>query len=483
MPLPGRHTQGVTTVTRARSTRRPSRSAAATTTLGVLLALSSVLVSALALAAPAQAAGTGHVRLPARAKLAHACAVTSTTSFHTTTRFRCFADRRTDIAPLPRGTTTSASFKAARAAAGYTAAVTPPGLHPADLTAAYQLPSSTRGVGQTVYIVDAYNYPNAESDLAVYRAQYGLPACTTANGCFRQVNQNGLASPLPATDNGWAAEMALDLDMVSAVCPNCNITLVEANDASGNMMTAVARANTMGAKFVSMSWGGVESKSAAAYDAAYFKSTGVVYTASSGDSGFNGALYPASSNRVVAVGGTSLTRASNNRGWTESAWSGAGSGCSGVEDRPAWQSGNPGCTTRAFTDISAVADPSTGVSVYVTTGGTGWSVYGGTSASSPIIAAAFALAGPPASGSKPAQTLYSHRSRLNDVTTGSNGSCSPSVLCHATTGWDGPTGLGTPSGIGAFSASRGTRPAGVMGRYFSVRPVPVIVNDSVRADR
>ncbi len=241
MPLPGRHTQGVTTtVAMARSTRRPTRSAAATTTLGVLLALFSILVSALALAAPAQAAGTGHVRLPAQAKLAHACSVTSTMSFHTTTKFRCFAERRTDIAPLPHGTTTSASFKAARAAAGFKAAVTPPGLHPADLTAAYQLPSSTRGVGQTVYIVDAYNYPNAESDLAVYRAQYGLPACTTANGCFRKVNQNGLTSPLPATDNGWAAEMALDLDMVSAVCPNCNITLVEANDSSGNMMTAVA---------------------------------------------------------------------------------------------------------------------------------------------------------------------------------------------------------------------------------------------------
>ncbi len=122
------------------------------------------------------------------------------------------------------------------------------------------------------------------------------------------------------------------------------------------------------------------------------------------------------------------------------------------------------------------------MSVYLTTGGSGWSVYGGTSASSPIIAAAFALAGPPSAGSKPGQTLYSHRSRLNDVTTGSNGSCSPSVLCHATTGWDGPTGLGTPSGIGAFSTSRGTRPTAVMGHYFSLRPVPVIVNDSVRAD-
>jgi hypothetical protein len=484
MPLPGRHTQGVTTsVTTARRTRNPTRSAAATTTLGVLLALLSVPVSALALAAPAQAAGTGHVRLPAQAKLAHACSVPSTISLRTTTRFRCFAERRTDIAPLPHGTTTSASFKAARAAAGFTAAVTPPGLHPADLTAAYSLPSSTRGVGQTVYIVDAYNYPNAESDLAVYRAQYGLPACTTANGCFRKLNQNGLTSPLPATDNGWAAEMALDLDMVSAVCPNCNITLIEANDASGNMMTAVGQANTLGAKFVSMSWGGVESKSAAAYDAAYFKPSGVVYTASSGDSGFNGALYPASSNRVVAVGGTSLSRSGNDRGWTESAWSGAGSGCSGVEDRPAWQAGNPGCSTRAFTDISAVADPSTGVSVYLTTGGSGWSVYGGTSASSPIIAAAFALAGPPSAGSQPGQTLYSHRSRLNDVTTGSNGSCSPSVLCHATTGWDGPTGLGTPNGIGAFSTSRGTHPAGVMGRYFATRPAPVVVTNVVPAGR
>jgi hypothetical protein len=473
MPVPGRQPEGGTTTV---TTACTPRSAARARTLGVLLAAAATLVSLLVAAPPAQAAATRHVMRPARATAAHACSTT------TTMRFRCFAEKRTDAPVLPRGTTTSAAFTAARRAAGFSAQVTPPGLHPADLTSAYALPSATRGYGQTVYIVDAYNYPNAEADLAVYRAQYGLPACTTDNGCFRKVNQSGATTPLPATDNGWAAEMALDLDMVSAICPNCRITLVEANDAGGSMLTAVARANTMGARYVSMSWGGLESQSAPAYDAAYFGRPGVVYTAASGDSGYDtGGFYPASSNRVVAVGGTALTPAGNARGWTESAWSGAGSGCSGVETRPTWQTGT-GCSTRSVADISAVADPATGVSVYVTTGGSGWSVYGGTSASAPIIAAAYALAGPQSTAT-PAQTLYAHRSQFNDVTTGSNGSCTPAVLCHAGAGWDGPTGLGTPRGTTVFTATRRTTPNAVTGRYYAVRPAPVVITAAVPAGR
>jgi subtilase family serine protease len=393
---------------------------------------------------------------------------TATTPGH----YACFALRRTDLAVVPATAT--------GAGARFAAQASPPGLHPADLTAAYGLPSATGGAGQTVYIVDAYNYPNAEADLAVYRSQFGLPACTTANGCFRKVNQNGTASPLPTSNQGWSGEMALDLDMVSAVCPLCHITLVEANDAGINMLVSVARANTMGAKFVSMSWGGTETVSAPNFDSAYFAPSGVVYTASSGDSGYaGGVIYPASSNRVISVGGTSLTTAATARGWAETAWSGAGSGCSAYEAKPAWQGVVSACPKRGGTDISAVADPNTGVSVYLTYGTSGgWAVYGGTSAAAPIVAAAYALAGQQPGGTSPAKSLYSRPGKLYDVTSGSTGSCSPAVLCHAGTGWDGPTGLGTPHGIAAFKTSRATNPTAVVGPY-RLRPPANVVHASV----
>jgi subtilase family serine protease len=367
--------------------------------------------------------------------------------------------------------------------ATFAAQAGPAGLHPEDLRSAYGLPS-TGGEGQTVYIVDAYNDPNAEADLAVYRSQFGLPPCTTANGCFRKVNQNGSASPLPANDGGWAGEIALDLDMVSAICPTCHITLIEAIDPTINMLVAVGRANAMGAKFVSMSWGGTETASAPNFDNAYFAPTGVVYAASSGDSGYaGGAIYPASSNRVIAVGGTRLSPAANARGWTETAWADAGSGCSAHEAKPVWQGGLSACSKRAGTDISAVADPGTGVSVYLTYGGSGWSVFGGTSAAAPIVAAAYALAGQQPGGASPAKALYSQPSKLYDVTSGSTGSCSPAVLCTAGQGWDGPTGLGTPHGLGAFKAARASNPTAVVSRYWKGRPVPVVVNASVPARR
>jgi subtilase family protein len=405
--------------------------------------------------------------------------------------YSCFALRRTDVAPLSA---------AAAARSTFTAQAGPAGFHPADLVAAYGLPSN-RGGGQTVYIIDAYNDPNAEADLAVYRSQFGLPPCTTANGCFRKLNQNGATSPLPANNTGWSGEIALDLDMVSAICPLCHITLIEANDPSINMLAAVGQATSMGAKFVSMSWGGTESASAPTFDNAYFAPTGVVYAASSGDNGYaGGTIYPASSNRVIAVGGTSLSHSGNARGWAEAAWSGAGSGCSAYEAKPGWQSGIGACTKRAATDISADADPNTGVSVYLTYGGSGWAVYGGTSAAAPIVAAAYALAGPQPNSASPAKTLYAHRGRLNDVTSGSTGTCSPAVLCAAGLGWDGPTGLGTPQGLGAFTASRATKPAAVVAPYrlrapttvtksavispfWGNRPVSTVVNAAVPGPR
>ncbi len=336
----------------------------------------------------------------------------------------------------------------ARSGAGYNGS-SPAGYNPADLRSAYSLPSSTAGSGQTVAIVDAYNDPNAESDLGVYRSQFGIPACTTANGCFRKVNQSGGTS-YPRNNGGWSQEISLDLDMVSAICPNCHILLVEASSSSlSNLGTAVNEAAKLGATEISNSYGGSESSSDTSYDSSYYNHPGIAVTASSGDSGY-GAQYPAASQYVTAVGGTTLNKASNTRRWTETAWSSAGSGCSKYDPKPSWQK-DSGCSKRTIADVSAVADPNTGVSVYDSysyQGYSGWLVFGGTSVSSPIIASVYALAGNAASvsyGSYP----YGHRSSLNDVTSGSNGSCG-TYICNAGVGYDGPTGLGTPNGTGGF---------------------------------
>ncbi|MFH8339739.1 peptidase S8 [Streptomyces sp. AM6-12] len=338
---------------------------------------------------------------------------------------------------------------------------TPTGYGPSDLQSAYGLASAaaSKGAGETVAIVDAYDDPNAAADLATYRSYYGLPACTTANGCFKKVSQTGSTTSLPTADSGWAGEISLDLDMVSAACPNCNILLVEAKSASmTNLGTAVNEAVKLGAKYVSNSYGGSESSSDTSYDSSYYKHAGVVITASAGDEGY-GAEYPAGSQYVTAVGGTALKKASNARGWSESVWNtssteGTGSGCSAYDAKPSWQT-DTGCAKRMIADVSAVADPATGVSVYDSYGadGTGWNTYGGTSASSPLIASVYALAGTPSSGSYPAKFPYAKAgtSALNDVTSGSNGSCSTSYFCTARSGYDGPTGLGTPEGVSAFT--------------------------------
>ena len=327
---------------------------------------------------------------------------------------------------------------------------TPGGLGPSDLQGAYALPSSSAGSGQTVAIVDAQDDPNAESDLATYRSQYGLPACTTANGCFKKVDENG-GTNYPTADSGWAGEISLDLDMVSAVCPNCKILLVEATQPStADLGTSVNTAVSLGAKYVSNSYGGAEDPSDPSSDTSYFNHPGVAITVSAGDSGY-GAQYPAASQYVTAVGGTSLSRNSSSRGWGETVWNGTGSGCSAYDAKPSWQT-DSGCSNRTIADVSAVADPNTGVAVYDSYQATGWNVYGGTSASSPIIASVYALAGAPGASDYPASYPYAHTpTGLNDVTSGSNGSCSPSYLCTAGPGYDGPTGLGTPNGVTAFT--------------------------------
>lgn len=326
----------------------------------------------------------------------------------------------------------------------------PPGLGPADLQGAYNLPSSSAGSGQTVAIVDAMDDPNAESDLAQFRSTFGLPACTTANGCFRKVNQNGQASPLPQSDVGWATEISLDVDMVSAVCPNCDILLVESNTPSFNDLgTAVNTAVRLGAKYVSNSYGGSEGAGEGSIDAQFYDHPGVAVTASSGDSGF-GVSIPAAFSHVVAVGGTSLRPSSTARGWTESAWSGAGSGCSGQIAKPSWQN-DTGCSRRTVADVSAVADPNTGVAVFDTFGQGGFLVVGGTSASAPIIAGVYALAGIVGADDYPNTYPYANSGALRDITSGANGECEPAYLCTAVAGFDGPTGWGTPNGVAGFA--------------------------------
>ena len=322
--------------------------------------------------------------------------------------------------------------------------ITPSGYGPADLRSAYKVTGSG-SASYTIAIVDAYGYNNAEQDLAVYRAQYGLPPCTTANGCFKKVNQSGAQGNYPRVDTGWGQEQALDLDMASAMCPNCKILLVQAtNSYLNNLAAAVNTAYNLGAKAISNSYGGSETGSQS-YESAW-NHPGVAVTVSSGDYGY-GVQFPASSPHVTAVGGTSLTRASNSRGWAETVWSGAGSGCSAIYAKPTWQTDGL-CARRTIADVSAVANPSTGVAVYgpVSRRASGWMVFGGTSVSAPLIAGIYGVNGV---GDSNNNALYQSTSHF-DVTIGSNGSCGGTYLCTGAVGYDGPTGLGTPNGVSAY---------------------------------
>ncbi|HEY0412095.1 MAG TPA: hypothetical protein VGD66_03005 [Allosphingosinicella sp.] len=320
----------------------------------------------------------------------------------------------------------------------------PAGFGPADLRSAYNI--TTNGT-TTIAIVDAYGYPNAEQDLAVYRAQYGLPACTTANGCFKKVNQNGVQGSYPATDIGWSQESALDLDMASAMCPGCKLVLVEGTTASfANLAAAVRTAAAIpGVTVISNSYGGTETGSSS-YAASY-NQPGKAVTVSTGDSGY-GVQFPASAPTVIAVGGTHLVRAANARGWSETAWSSGGSGCSSVYAKPSFQH-DALCANRMEADVSAVGDPNTGVAVYgpTTRRASGWLVFGGTSVSAPLIGGIYGVTGHTPTG---AASIYANAGLLNDVTSGTNGTCGGTYFCTAGVGYDGPTGLGTPNGTGPF---------------------------------
>jgi subtilase family serine protease len=358
--------------------------------------------------------------------------------------------------------------------------INPSAYQPADLQQAYNLvaASADRGIGMTVAVVDGGIDPDAASDLATYRKEWGLPACDAATGagCVVQVNQEGKTRPLPIADptGDWEVEESLDLDMVSAICPNCRILLVAANlvndglfgydPTTEDFVTAEDAAVAAGAKFVSNSWGGIEYPGVQALDS-YFRHPGVAITVAAGDDGY-GPSYPATSQFVTSVGGTSLAPAVGTaRGWTESVWDGTGSGCSATVAKPAWQAVDDtspdGCLNRTDNDVSAVADPDTGVWTYDTypynDGIPQWQTLGGTSVASPIIAAVYALAGPPKPGTYPASYLYQngHAASLYPVTSGSNGSCETyrAYLCHGEPGYNAPAGLGTPDGTAAFTSA------------------------------
>jgi subtilase family serine protease len=337
---------------------------------------------------------------------------------------------------------------------------TPKGWGAEAIESAYKLPL-TKGAGQTIGIVDAFSTPHLAADLGVYRKEYGLPSCTTASGCLRIVNQQGKASPLPRPDPlGWGVEETLDVSMVSAACPLCKIVIVEGKTPSfANLAASENTAVRLGAKVISNSYDARESGFTQAFAKAY-NQPGHVIVASSGDFGYTAALFPANLTSVTAAGGTQLARAKNARGWTESVWNNgfgsSGSGCSAYVPKPAWQH-DPHCPGRTVGDVAAVA---TNIPIYDSSiskklGGP-WITVSGTSASSPLIAGVYGLAGN-ATTVKPGNE-YAHASSLFDVTKGNNDwfnnahgkSCGFDYLCVAKKGYDAPTGLGTPNGIGAF---------------------------------
>lgn len=393
------------------------------------------------------------------------------------------------------------------------------GLTPADLGTAYDL-KTTGGSGQTVGIVDAYNDPNINADLQSFDSHYGLATCDEANGCLRVVNQSGATTPLPENDeSGWSVEETLDVETVHSVCQSCKIILVEGNsNGNSDLGAAEDEAVRLGADEVSNSFGEIEDGSDAAYQSD-FNHPGTVITASAGDDGYysfddleqvNQPSIPAAYNTTVSVGGTSLDLNQTGGRQSESVWNdngprdryemaferslgAGGGGCSHLFTAREWQKslagwGSTGCGSgRLDNDVSADADYLTGFDIYDSyncgdpcSPAPGWFTVGGTSLSSPIIAAAYALAGGAHGVNYPALTLYGHKEQAYDVTTGGNGWCEgqgasqcpdPNLqgygvvdcaytaagavavgdrACDALSGYDGPTGVGAPNGKAMF---------------------------------
>lgn len=352
---------------------------------------------------------------------------------------------------------TKAELAAAAAAAGVGY------FHGADLRTAYGIAVDQIGdPSKVIAIVDAYDDPNAFTNLTRFRTDQGfteIQSCTLSqltglassagSPCFAKVNQTGGTS-LPRRNNGWANEIDLDLQAASVICPMCSILLLEARSASiGNLGTAVTTAsNTPHVVAISNSYGvsGDYPQSVApAWNTA--AAGGIAVMASTGDGGY-GPEFPASSTNVIAVGGTTVAVDGSGVRSSETAWSGTGSGCSVYNTAPPWQTitPDPCAGNKALADLSADADPSSGLAVYTTYNGTtGYWIFGGTSLSSPLMAALYAMQGGYDGSTLAGQYAWASGTPYFDVTSGSNGSCSPSVLCNAGDGWDGPTGLGSIS--------------------------------------
>jgi hypothetical protein len=387
----------------------------------------------------------------------------------------CFADGLVPESPAARSRLYPIGMDLAEPPTGGRPSEGVYGLRPEDLHRVYELPHNAPD-GQTIGIIEAYDDPTIENDLQVYDEEFSLPSCTHANGCFRKLNQHGNAFPLPAVDAGWSADTSLDVETAHAVCQNCDIVLVEAESNSyGDLETAMEAAVAAGANEVSTSWGAMDE-----YESPRFDQPGVVITAAVGnwgydnweDSGYGiGANYPGSSAYVVSVGGTTLSPFQGS--WAgEEAWSHTGSGC-GLEPAQHWQAhytnwlASSCANRRGVADIAADADPLSGVAIYDSTPLSpwfpGWATFGGTGLSSTIIAAAFGLADGPGMVAHPARTIYQRGDsrNLHDIVIGSNypeSACNGSLICEARSGWDGPTGLGTPRGVEALTAFGGAEP-------------------------
>ncbi len=474
------------------------------------------------------------------------------------------AEARAHTHPLGIARATTRSPSAALSAAAGDFGVTPQDLH-----SAYQLPTSTSGT-QTIALVNAYNDPNAEADLATYSKELGLPECTAAGGCFEKVNQDGETGnpPFPKTTKelesalkstgakrreaeeaiGWGLEISLDIETAHGVCESCHILLVEANSPSfENLETAEDTAARLGANEISDSWAGPEcSEGFCVEDSSAFNHPGTIITAAAGDNGYLNWLeeprsrypdFPASSPQVVSVGGTRLSLGPNGEWAGETVWNdggeregvkdgygATGGGCSSQFTAQPWQQDASdwsavGCDDkRAVADISADSDPYTGLAVFYSSPDcesvydedntihlVHWCTIGGTSLATPLIASTFALAGGAHGAAYPAKTLYEGAARapesLHDVTEGSNGeclspfdeatglqSCTPAqdaatgcasaAICMTRTGYDGPTGLGTPDGIAAFTP-RPSAPTVVTDSASSIKQTSATLNASV----
>jgi hypothetical protein len=412
--------------------RRPARAGSAA---AVLLLVTGLSAGTAAAGTAAAAAGTAHAPTGG---LRAACPAAPRG------QARCYAL----FAP-------QASVNAAIAAGKTGTATTPQGWGANAIESAYKLPA-TRSPHQLVAVVDAFSTPGLERNLAVYRAEYKLPPCTSASGCLRVVNQSGRTSPLPPSGvpYGWDVETMLDVSMVSAACPHCRILVVEASSPSfADLAAAEDTAARLGAQAISNSYGTRETGLSQTYAGAY-DHPGHAIVVSSGDSGFGPASFPANLATVTAAGGTQLSRARNARGWNERVWNADGgasaSGCSAYVAKPPWQH-DPHCPGRTAADVAAIA---WNIPIYEKVQG-GWLTVGGTSASAPLIAGVYGLAGN-AAAIKPGYE-YQHAGSLFDVTvgnnsvlTGSGAVCGYDYLCVAKKGYDAPTGLGSPDGTGAF---------------------------------